>query len=458
MSKNCGFNLGFIGVLNSIPKITCSYNNINKDKIFIRNIKNGIQLHDVFYYRFLYSFKNTTKDFITSKINKTNKTTYNRQSYDSKDKNIPIECYRSLFEQIIGLYNSHFKVNKLDEIVIAVDGTNTNNNEHDVILNMGYYNVTHDLPIDLTFNGAENRNKEVRCFKKYITENMEDFKNGIIVADRFYFTYDLLSFLNDNNLKYIIRIKGNGFNLDKINPKKSDPNYQFIMKLRKEDRILRYNNQITKTANHPSKKKFKKHDSITFENDCVIITNLSDKYSKEDIMNKYRSRWSIETFFNFIKRNFKCQHQLENFKSDSYQKMYYCELFVSVLCEIIIKTYMDKYNKQIKEGYTIKVNKSNIVSGIYDFLIYDIIKGQLTEEMMETFMETYIKIIKNKKERSFPRISKTPFSKWYLKSYSCNAKLLEIIRAYKEGKINELDKNKKMLFNKITAINGIQIK
>ena len=38
-------------------------------------------------------------------------------------------------------------------------------------------------------------------------------KNAILIGDRFYFTYKLLNYLNDNNLKFVIRVKGKGKNL-----------------------------------------------------------------------------------------------------------------------------------------------------------------------------------------------------------------------------------------------------
>jgi hypothetical protein len=453
-------NNDFIMELNNVFRYICSYNNINKDKKNIRNFKNGIKLCDAIFYKFLYTDKYTTKDSITSKINLANNNTFSRQAYNNKENNIPLNMYSQLFEHLVAFINKHFKLNKLDEIIIAVDGTNTNDNEHNIILNMGYYDVTNDLPIDITFNGAENRNKEVQCFKEYILANKEKFNNSIVVCDRLYFTYDLLSFLNDNKIKFITRIKGEGIYLDKKEPKKTDKNYQLIKKLKKEVKIYRYDNIITKVSYDTTNKRTKKFHKICFNNECALVTNLigEDKYTKDDILNIYRSRWTIETFFKFLKKNFKCQHQIEKFNEETYQKMYYCELIISLICEIIIKLFMTTFKKIYDSKYKVSVNKSNIIKGIYDTLIYDLLKGELTKDKLELFIKSYIKVTINEKNRTFPRISKTPFSKWYIKAYSNDNKLTTIIRAHKEGKINELNKNLKMLYNRIISIDGIKLK
>ena len=82
------------------------------------------------------------------------------------------------------------------------------------MLNQGIFNVSYNIPLDINFYGCGNRNGEVKLFKKYVIDNIRKFKNVIFVADRLYFNYDLLDFLARHNLKYIIRVKGNGDNLN----------------------------------------------------------------------------------------------------------------------------------------------------------------------------------------------------------------------------------------------------
>lgn len=454
--------MNLVEPLNSIFKSTCCYDTINRDKkIRVRNIKNGVTLFDAIYYRFLYTNKDTTKDFITSKINEANNTMFSRQAFNSKENNIPLSCYQSIFEQIICLYNRQFKLSKLDDVILAVDGTNNHDNNHNIILNMGFYNVTNNLPIDLTFYGADNRNKEIRCLKQHILANKDKFNNVILVCDRGYFSYDLLSFLNDNNIRYIIRVKGNGFLLDsKTTVKKTDANYDIINKIKKEVRIIRYNNKIDRVIHDTTHKRIHKSYNITFINNCVLVTNLLDvnTYNNADILNKYKSRWDIETFFKFIKNNCKYQHLIEKFNEDAYKKMYYCELILTVITEMIINTFINSYKISDNIDYIKSVNKSNIIKGIYNSLLSDIVKGILTTDKLETFMRTFIKIIINKKNRSFPRVAKTPYTKWYVKGYADVTKFLKIIKAINEDKIDTLNKNLKMIYNRMLAINDVPIK
>ena len=79
-----------------------------------------------------------------------------------------------------------------NEKIYSVDGTYNNDNKMDVVLNMGFFNITDNVPIDLCSCGAKNKNKEVKFATKYITENINIFKNNILIADRFYFTYEFI--------------------------------------------------------------------------------------------------------------------------------------------------------------------------------------------------------------------------------------------------------------------------
>ena len=118
---------GLVNIMNS----ACTYKTINElSGKNLRNRSNGIKLIDAIYYRFLYSEKNTTKQQIVSKINVLNNTCFSRQSYESKENNIPIELYELLPNKIVSYYNVYTNP-KHEDICIAVDGTYNTNNYHD---------------------------------------------------------------------------------------------------------------------------------------------------------------------------------------------------------------------------------------------------------------------------------------------------------------------------------------
>jgi len=84
--------------------------------------------------------------------------------------------------------------NSNKQIYIAIDRTNINDIKQNVVLNMGYYDITNNYILDLSYCGSENRNKEVTQTMKYIENNISDFKNTILVCDRFYCSYNFSSF------------------------------------------------------------------------------------------------------------------------------------------------------------------------------------------------------------------------------------------------------------------------
>lgn len=437
----------------------CNYKNINSisDKK-LRNYINGIKLNDCVYSRFLYAKKDITKERIISIINNINGTSFTRQAIDHKENNIPIKMYSNILNKLIEYYNCNYN-NENNRKLIAIDGTYNNDINMNEILNMGFYDISNGIPIDITNYGVENKNKEIHSTVNYITNNIDKFMNNIIVGDRAYFSYDFMKFLIENNIKFIIRVKGKATNLIKANKlSKYTSKYDTIMYLRNELRVIKYKNIMSKTIYASnSKKKVSKH-SLEIKNDCVIVTNLLDDntYTDAKILELYKSRWEIEIFFKYIKSNFKFQHLTEK-SSIKYSKMYICELIIIYISKIMEKYYIEKHPiKNKKENISYKINKSNLVNGVFDVILYNVLNGTLTNAILDQFCNSYIKIIQNKKDRTFPRTSKTPFSKWYIKGYSNQTKYMTIIDAILNNKINTLNKNLKTIAKRIKSIDNIE--
>ena len=270
---------------------------------------------DSLLFRFGYTKIHVTKQEIISTINYKNNTTFNRYSFHKKEEHINVKFYNYLFEEIVKLYKKISPNNKMS--YVSVDGSSNNGTKNKVCLNICYYDTNQSIPIDITFNGSENRNKEVFNFKKYLIENPEKFKNVIFVADRFYYTYDLFEFLISNNYKFIIRGK----------------------------------------------------------NKCNIIINVKGVTNNE-LLKIYRKRWDIETFFKFIKTNFKFQHLTEK-SNDAINKTYICEKILIYIQRLLLVV----HNKEKNDNLTIEnVNNSNLLKGIYDCLLEPIITGTLKME------------------------------------------------------------------------------
>jgi hypothetical protein len=432
----------------------------------IRNNKNGISLNEILEYQSNYSLKNTKKQNISCNLNFYNNKQINRTSYYKKEKNIPFEFYEFLNTTISNLsYDFVKNINKNEKTYLAIDGTNTNDIKQNVVLNMGYYDITNDIAFDLTYSGTENRNKEVKETIKYIKKNIDYFKNTILVCDRFYFSYDFFNFLNEHNIQYIIRCKGEAKNLDKNNKLKKNKQTDFLEKIRKNTIIINYTNPIVKILKlRKNKKNEKKTITLKVLNDCVLITNIKD-FNTEKLLEIYRKRWNIEVFFKILKNNFKVQHTLEKDKTQI-KKIYSFALIVMNLVTVLEKHYfllnptkdtIIKKKTNNTKKCTIKTNKSLLIDGIFKGILPKMFKSSLTKKDIENVLNNYVSVIKNETDRHFERYSSIPFTKWYVKYYSNNAEISKIIDVIENKNIKELNKNLKSKLKKIIEVIEIKI-
>ena len=459
--------------LNKIFGDLCDYNTINT----INNKKlrkKGISLENAFLYRMLYSDKNTTKEGITSKINSLNqhsnmiaenKTSFTRQAYEYKERNISLSVYESILNKIVNYYNIYTDNNN-NVLFIAVDGVCNNDIENQVVYNLGFFNITNCVPIDINYLGKDKNGQEVSEFKSYLSCHMDEFKNCIFVADGLYFKYNLLDFLESNNLKYIIRTNGPAEIIDPTKPfRKQCKNKELVKKLREHIRVVRRNHEYNKTVYECKNKKLIQKHVIRVKSDCNLVTNLVDHnvYSDDYLLSIYKSRWDIEIFYKYLKNNFKFQNMPER---DLIQckKLYICELILAYLQKILEQYYTknnkDKLSKKIikKENeeitYTKNINHHNLLRGIFDELLYDMIHKKTNNQTINKLCNIYIKIITNKTNRYFTRIAKKTFSKWHFKGSSDMTKLLDAIRAIINGTVNELNENIRRIAKKIISVDG----
>lgn len=446
--------------IQNIFKNNCTYKKIKEEcGIQLRNKKDGIALNDALLYRFLYTDIATTKQNIVSFLNDANKTTFTRQAYNSKEDNIPIKFYELLLKEFTLLHNKYCQSDATK--LIAVDGTYNNDNKHNIMLNLGLFDVTNHIPVDISYYGPEYRNMEVQAFIEYIKENVNDFDNVVFIADRGYFNYDLLDFLITKKLKFIIRGKGSADNLDStVIVYKNTKKYDIINKIKSKLRIVKCKNVYNKIVTMKNDKDELIEREIEISDDYVLITNLMNKkkYSDNKILDYYHLRWDIEVFYKFVKKNFKFQNIKEK-QYISFQKSYICELILVYLMKLIEHYYFNnkecnKMNiyKEADTEYIIKINESNLMNGVFRSLLYNIFNNNFDKSKIDNFCNSYIVLVKNKKNRSFPRISKQPYSKWQIKGHTVATKYVKIIEAIENNTVNELHKNLKTLAKKIKLI------
>ena len=152
-------------------------------------------------------------------------------NYYKKEQKIPYSYYNDIFIQVKILTDKYLNKEKNPFNVVAVDGTYTNTNLHnnkklETCLNMGYYDSTNHIPIQLEIKGTEYKNKEIESFVNYIKTNNMQIENLILVFDilknfgypKFfkmlgetgpYFSYEFIKILELHKLNYVIRGKNN---------------------------------------------------------------------------------------------------------------------------------------------------------------------------------------------------------------------------------------------------------
>lgn len=347
------------------------------------------------------------------------------------ERKIPLQYYQNMLNKTKILFDKYNNKNN-KYIIVAVDGTYNNTNLKkdktlETSLNMGYYDVSNGIPIDINLKGNI-INKEISSLISYINNsNNIDTNKVIFVLDRAYFSYDLFKFLEGKHIKFVIRVKNNCVCIKNKKPKNIN-NVRFVS----------YNVNVLETK----KDKNNNDKSLMRKLSCYLATNLDLTYNDDVIRNIYKSRWDIEVFFKLVKSNFRFSYLTEhNGQTNECYGKTYCVILIYFLLERLFEIFMITPKQNNK--YTTKYNKSLALTGIKQ-IIPHIIKTNLTTNMLLNYMNAYFKKVRCEKNKSNPRISKRPFTKWYVKHYSNFYKYAKIIDCIENDKISSLNKNLKL--------------
>ena len=401
-----------------------------------------VTFNDAILYKLLYSFNYKSQWSVCADINDVNRYgNIDKSCYTEKEKNISVDVYRHIKDKLYSLIVEYFSTDS-NILRILVDGVYTNTNIDcpqqtcQTSANMGYYDFDNNIPLDFTSHISK-KNSEPKHFMdhiKNVVDNLNkhiDMSSMIVVADRGYHCNKLFDMLNKMGLKFIIRIKNNALIItDKCMSKYRLVNFEST----KTSRIVHNKSKMT----------------IEEKNPYFLITNINkDEYSDCKIKNYYNNRWTIETFFAYIRKNFKFSNVLVR-NEESYNKLLLCIQIVTYI-EKIIETIYWSHNRKSKKIYKHsgeivkcinKLNKSLITEKIYK-LLFDTVYGTLTEEKVLNFINLNCKEIKHEQGRSYERTCKTPYYKWYIKKYLSKRDLNNIIN-YILDNTTVINKNLKM--------------
>lgn len=424
--------------------------------------KKKLTFNDAVLYLFNYCSINKTKLNVVSNINFNNNVQVHPSNFQKKEANIPLSFYEDLFNKIQSLFYEKYSTDDLNKNrVVCVDGTYNNTNllndgSLETSLNMGYYDFTNKIPVNVTFKGKENKNKEIKSFIEDIEKKNIATENVILVFDRAYDSCDLFNYLDANNCKYICRVKKSCLYLDK--EKNKD-------KISKKKKKIKNENVRFILSEHKYKLsiKTKKNKKVTFNKitKCHLITNLNlDEYDDEKVKKAYLNRWSVESFFKLLKTNFRfsnlTNHAGANTKTQYHKQNYsiLIQYYIVRIIDIIYSSNVDdlnnhKFKKKNKNKYVVKHNNKNMISGL-ELILKKIIDGVINSNDLYKYSINFIKKINIQIDVYKLRICKNPSCKWYLKSYAEYYKYNVVIEAIINNKVDSLNKNLKLLASEIS--------
>jgi len=240
----------------------------------------------------------------------------------------------------------------------------------------GLLSCLYDILNDLTINASL---KEKRAEKKFLFEDHYNYlnKGDIIVLDRAYADFSIISFLNSKEINFVIRTSKNSFKMAKTlsNSRSSDPIGGGITD---DIRV-----ELEQT---PKQKKFIREESLQEEVNTrfirlvlpngdveILITNLLDEqeFPASDIGNIYKLRWCVETFFDRLKNIFEVQ-RFSAKRLNSILQDFHGIIFLTTLESLLSKIAEEELVNMCQEvdrKYSYKINHSVSLSVLLDHLV-----------------------------------------------------------------------------------------
>jgi len=372
-----------------------------------RQRQRNVKLVDALVFRLLYSQKGMSQECVRSTINDHTGNILHRSSYTRGDDNVGINVYEDLYSEVCSFEKQIY--GKAIQTVMAVDGTSSHmnidlknegysankNGEAVTGMILGIHNVTRNYPIALDLVTHKD---ERRAFLDYINRKQCIPPNTIWVFDRGFYSLEFIDKLISKNLNFICRLRSN---MDIIDANNNDSvKSVYINGAKHRLRIVKY------TIN---------------DTEYYLATNLFDDkdYPIKVLADLYHDRWSVEELFKLLKSNTDLS-KFDEKSSISIKKSIYCQLIIARLEAYLEHCYINdpKFkNKKTSSIDSRKVNRTNLISGLYSKFILGIFYKKTMLKDIQRFTETWIVIHNSASGRSYPRTCKTPFYKWYIKRY-----------------------------------------
>lgn len=312
---------------------------------------------------------------------------YTNEAYLKQRRNLNPEVFKEGNKVYLqDFYKSENVIYDKDYLVMAIDGSkfevpNTPQNreffgiqktQHErqpARANLStIYDINNNFYLDVQIDKYSSSEKTLA--KQNIEKALKilDDKKIIVVFDRNYASLEMFLWLNKYNIKFVIRLVDN-FYKNEVSQMKTDDEYIYLEHTYPRLQNLRVNYpEETKELEELKETKIR-CSKITLPNgkEEKILSNLEfEEFSKEEIKELYKKRWSIETSYNCIKSKLKIETFTGNLPILIKQDIYAQILVYNQLQDMIFtgnKALKEKLkNKKLKLEYKIS---ENIAVGLF---------------------------------------------------------------------------------------------
>lgn len=359
---------------------------------------------------------------------KAEKRCVSKQDYSKQRQKIKIGFFINAMDETIKDFYENYKYEKYKGyIIVAIDGSKTilprvkeleeiygisntkNSQQKCVQCNIsGCYDCLNNIMLDIQI--APYASDERELAKKNLLALKEKLKNKkfLIIFDRGYPSIDMLSFLDNNGFKYLIRAQDSTYSKEKREMKSDDE----IVKIKlSRDRLT--GKMDKETYDKLKEKKYYQTRIVKYELSTGttewLLTNLEKKeFDSTEIGELYFKRWKIEICFNTLKNKL----QIENIsgkKNLTALQDIYCTMVVYNMIATIEFIMKDEDINKEENKYDYKINE-NILIGAFKDLLIEIIITENPKKIKQYNELLYQFVIRNKtaiiENRSSPRIFK----------------------------------------------------
>lgn len=359
---------------------------------------------------------------------KAQKHAVSKQDYSKQRMKISESFWIESNDEVVKEFYEDMKYEKLGEyIVLAIDGSktilprckeleeiygtaNANNSQQKCVqcLISGCYDVLNKimLNIEIAHYASDERELAKRNIEKI--KKVHRDKKFLIIFDRGYPSVELINYLEENEIKYLIRLQDNTYEKEKRDMKSNDEEVEIKLT---GHRLAGKMSEETKEKLKAKKVLKTRFVKVELSNGNIewLATNLEKRrYSKNKLKELYFKRWKIEIAYDELKNKL----QIENIsgkKDLTVRQDIYATIIIYNMIESMNFLLKDEKINKEENKHTYKLNQ-NILIGAFKELFIEIVLTENEKKKRQLFELLYQYVIRCKtaviSDRSNPRIFK----------------------------------------------------